>query len=52
MTVLSVNSDADKVAVNCGVGSCQGTWDWSNLQVTGGKAGPINNFTGITGFSQ
>ncbi|KAF8187455.1 polygalacturonase [Pholiota molesta] len=52
MSVLMVNSNADKIAVNCGVGSCQGSWDWSNLVVDGGTAGPINNFTGITGFSQ
>ncbi|KAF8198125.1 endo-polygalacturonase [Pholiota molesta] len=51
MSVLMVDSNADKIAVNCGVGSCQGSWDWSNLVVDGGTAGPINNFTGITGFS-
>ncbi|KAI8989055.1 endo-polygalacturonase PG1 [Trametes punicea] len=49
---LSVNSDAMRVAVNCGVGSCTGTWDWSALKVTGGTAGPIINFSGITNFSQ
>ncbi|EMD36930.1 glycoside hydrolase family 28 protein [Gelatoporia subvermispora B] len=49
---FSVDSDADRIAVNCGVGSCTGTWDWSALTVTGGSAGPINNFTGIEGFSQ
>ncbi|EJF61789.1 endo-polygalacturonase PG1 [Dichomitus squalens] len=49
---LSVNSDAQRVAVNCGVGSCTGTWDWSALKVTGGSAGPITNFNGIENFSQ
>ncbi|GLB45094.1 putative glycosyl hydrolases family 28 [Lyophyllum shimeji] len=51
-TSISVNSGADRVAVNCGVGACTGTWNWSNLKVSGGVAGPINNFSGITGFSQ
>ena len=52
VTSLTVNSDADMVAVNCGIGSCTGTWDWSALSVSGGNPGPINNFTGITGFKQ
>ncbi|TFY77220.1 hypothetical protein EWM64_g6790 [Hericium alpestre] len=51
-TSLSVNSDAMRVAVNCGAGSCTGTWDWSALNVTGGSAGPITNFNGIKNFSQ
>ncbi|KAF9050180.1 endo-polygalacturonase PG1 [Panaeolus papilionaceus] len=51
-SVITVNSDADQIAVNCGVGSCTGTWDWSNLQVIGGVIGPINNFTGILGFQE
>lgn len=29
-----------------------GTWDWSALKVSGGTAGKIVNFSGITGFSQ
>ncbi|TFK54351.1 glycoside hydrolase family 28 protein [Heliocybe sulcata] len=49
---ISVASGADRVAVNCAVGGCLGTWDWSSLKVSGGKAGPINNFTGIDGFTQ
>ncbi|OSD00513.1 glycoside hydrolase family 28 protein [Trametes coccinea BRFM310] len=49
---LTVNSDAERVAVNCGSGSCTGTWDWSALKVTGGSAGPIVNFSGIKNFSQ
>lgn len=71
---LAVNSDAMRVAVNCGSGSCTGqfsqtptsyaflesdarfwctgSWDWSALKVTGGKAGPITNFSGIKNFSQ
>ncbi|KAF8149561.1 endo-polygalacturonase PG1 [Crassisporium funariophilum] len=52
MSTLSVVGGAEKVAVNCGVGSCSGTWDWSYLKVYGGSAGPINNFTGIAGFRQ
>ncbi|EPQ57443.1 endo-polygalacturonase PG1 [Gloeophyllum trabeum ATCC 11539] len=51
-SIISVASGADRVAVNCAVGGCLGTWDWSSLTVSGGKAGPINNFTGIEGFSQ
>ncbi|KAI0342390.1 endo-polygalacturonase PG1 [Trametopsis cervina] len=49
---ISVNSDAQRVAVNCGKGACTGTWDWSALSVTGGSAGPITNFNGIENFSQ
>ncbi|OCH88736.1 endo-polygalacturonase PG1 [Obba rivulosa] len=49
---FAVSSDAERVAVNCGEGSCLGTWDWSALVVTGGSAGPINNFSGIEDFSQ
>ncbi|KAF5348663.1 hypothetical protein D9758_006806 [Tetrapyrgos nigripes] len=51
-TTISVNSGAQRVAVNCGVGSCTGSWDWSKLKVTGGSAGKITNFSGIKGFSQ
>ncbi|KAA1474608.1 endo-polygalacturonase PG1 [Dentipellis sp. KUC8613] len=51
-TTLSVNSDAQRVAVNCGKGACTGTWDWSALKVSGGEAGDIVNFSGIQGFSQ
>jgi len=51
LNTISVNSGADRVAVNCGAGACTGTWNWANLKVTGGVAGPIN-FGGITGFSQ
>ncbi|TFY82768.1 hypothetical protein EWM64_g1244 [Hericium alpestre] len=49
-TSLSVNSKAKRVAVNCGSGSCTGTWDWSALKVTGGSAGPIN-YKGIKNFT-
>ncbi|TFK54345.1 endo-polygalacturonase PG1 [Heliocybe sulcata] len=49
---ISVGSSAQRVAVNCGKGSCTGTWDWSALKVSGGKAGPITNFSGIKNFSQ
>ncbi|KAI0030875.1 endo-polygalacturonase PG1 [Vararia minispora EC-137] len=48
---IAVASSAQRVAVNCGSGSCTGTWDWSALTVTGGKAGKIN-YSGITGFTQ
>ena len=51
-TSLTVNSGADRVAVNCGSGACTGTWDWSSLKVSGGDAGPVTNFNGISGFSQ
>lgn len=51
-TSLTVNSGADQVAVNCGVGACTGTWNWASLKVSGGVAGPITNFKGITGFTQ
>lgn len=51
-TSITVNSGADRIAVDCGVGTCEGTWDWSQLKVSGGKAGPITNFNGISGYSQ
>ncbi|KAF8149562.1 endo-polygalacturonase PG1 [Crassisporium funariophilum] len=51
-TTISVNSGAQKVAVNCGKGSCTGTWNWSNLKVTGGVSGAITNFAGISGFTE
>ncbi|KAJ3477209.1 hypothetical protein NLI96_g10622 [Meripilus lineatus] len=49
---IAVNSDAQQVAVNCGEGSCTGSWDWSALEVSGGTPGEIVNFNGIQGFSQ
>ncbi|KAK7678706.1 hypothetical protein QCA50_018288 [Cerrena zonata] len=49
---IAVASGAQRVAVNCGSGSCTGTWDWSALKVTGGSAGKITNFSGIKNFSQ
>lgn len=51
-TTISVNSGAQQVAVNCGKGSCTGTWDWSALSVSGGTAGKIVNFNGIEDFSE
>ncbi|KAF7798178.1 hypothetical protein EIP86_009395 [Pleurotus ostreatoroseus] len=49
---ISVSSGAKRVAVNCGKGSCTGTWNWANLSVSGGSAGSIVNFSGIENFSQ
>ncbi|KAF8600031.1 pectin lyase-like protein [Ceratobasidium sp. AG-I] len=40
---IAVVDAAQRVAVNCG----KGTWDWTGLTVTGGKAGKIYNFKGI-----
>ncbi|KAF5328856.1 hypothetical protein D9619_011708 [Psilocybe cf. subviscida] len=51
-STIAVASSAQRVAVNCGKNACTGTWNWSNLKVTGGVAGKITNFSGITGFSQ
>ncbi|KAF9268656.1 endo-polygalacturonase PG1 [Marasmius fiardii PR-910] len=48
---IAVASGAQRVAVNCGSGSCTGTWNWSALKVSGGSAGTIN-YSGITGFQQ
>ncbi|THH28858.1 hypothetical protein EUX98_g5324 [Antrodiella citrinella] len=48
---IAVNSDAQQVAVNCGIDSCTGIWDWSALTVTGGTPGIIN-FDGIQEFTQ
>ncbi|CAE6457871.1 unnamed protein product [Rhizoctonia solani] len=39
---VSVASGAKEVEVNCGSGSCTGTWNWSGLKVSGGSAGAIN----------
>ncbi|KAG8743870.1 hypothetical protein FRC11_013701 [Ceratobasidium sp. 423] len=43
---IAVTSDAQRVAVNCG-SKCTGTWDWSGLKVTGGKAGKVYNYKNI-----
>ncbi|KIP07777.1 glycoside hydrolase family 28 protein [Phlebiopsis gigantea 11061_1 CR5-6] len=51
-TSLTVDSGAEKVAVNCGKGSCTGTWDWAELSTSGGSAGDIVNFSGIEGYSE
>ncbi|KAJ8518588.1 hypothetical protein ONZ45_g4332 [Pleurotus djamor] len=51
MSSVSVASGAQQVAVNCGAGACTGTWDWSYLKVSGGKAGSIVNFNGISHFT-
>ncbi|EIN14654.1 endo-polygalacturonase PG1 [Punctularia strigosozonata HHB-11173 SS5] len=48
---IAVASDAVRVAVNCGSGSCTGTWDWSALEVTGGKASEVTGFSGIENWS-
>jgi len=46
----SVDSSAVRAAVNCGSGACTGTWNWSGLKVSGGKAGTIN-YSGVTNFT-
>ncbi|KAG8731974.1 hypothetical protein FRC11_001292 [Ceratobasidium sp. 423] len=43
---IAVTSSAQRVAVNCG-SKCTGTWDWSGLKVTGGKAGKVYNYKNI-----
>ncbi|KAH7333872.1 endo-polygalacturonase PG2 [Rhizoctonia solani] len=43
---IAVASSGQRVAVNCG-SKCTGTWDWSGLKVTGGKAGKIYNYKNI-----
>lgn len=50
MNTVSVASGAKQVFVLCGSGSCQGTWDWSALKVSGGSKGSMN-YAGISGFS-
>ncbi|KDR78592.1 hypothetical protein GALMADRAFT_223864 [Galerina marginata CBS 339.88] len=49
-TSITVNSGAQRAAVNCGKGACTGTWNWSNLKVSGGVAGKITNAV-ISGWS-
>ena len=51
MNTIEVGSDAVRVAVDCGSGSCTGTWDFSDLTVTGGKTSEIDGFDGIEGGS-
>ncbi|KAJ7301719.1 polygalacturonase [Mycena albidolilacea] len=46
---LTIPSGITPVAVNCGSTSCQGTWNWAGLKVSGGAANKIN-YKGITGF--
>ncbi|CAE6421327.1 unnamed protein product [Rhizoctonia solani] len=43
---IAVTSSAERVVVNCG-SKCTGTWDWSGLKVTGGKAGTVYNYKNI-----
>jgi len=50
MSSITVDSDAQDVAVNCGTGACVGTWDWTYLNVSGGVSGPMNYK--ISGFRQ
>ncbi|KAJ7213933.1 polygalacturonase [Mycena pura] len=47
---FTIASGVVPVAVNCGSGSCQGTWNWSGLKTSGGAANKIN-YSGITGYS-
>ncbi|KAJ7785327.1 polygalacturonase [Mycena maculata] len=39
-TTVSVDSDANTVVIDCG--ACSGTWDFSDLDVTGGKGSVID----------
>ena len=48
---IEVGDDAVRVAVNCGDDTCQGIWDWSSLEVTGGETSEISGFNGISGGS-
>jgi len=48
MSSITVESDAQNVAVNCG--ACVGNWDWTYLNVSGGVSGPMNYK--ISGFRQ
>ncbi|EIW78033.1 glycoside hydrolase family 28 protein [Coniophora puteana RWD-64-598 SS2] len=51
-TTVETDSNATMVAIDCGEGSCTGTWDWSELTASGGKTGAIDNCTVISGFTQ
>ncbi|CAE6479740.1 unnamed protein product [Rhizoctonia solani] len=49
--VIAVTGTATRVAVNCGP-KCSGSWDWSALTVTGGKAAAAKfKYAGIKGGS-
>ncbi|KAJ6578962.1 endo-polygalacturonase PG1 [Mycena sp. CBHHK59/15] len=48
---IAVGSSAHRVEVNCGsTSSCDGTWNWAGLTVTGGSAGAVKNAP-VTGGS-
>ncbi|KAK4702516.1 pectinesterase, partial [Phenoliferia sp. Uapishka_3] len=49
-STVAVASGAKEVYVLCGSTSCTGTWDWSKLSTSGGKAGSISHAP-ITGYT-
>ncbi|KAG6330565.1 hypothetical protein ID866_8524 [Astraeus odoratus] len=49
-TTIATDSGAYMVAVNCGKGSCTGSWDWTGLQTHGGRKNLITNNNLISGF--
>ncbi|KAG8215654.1 glycoside hydrolase [Butyriboletus roseoflavus] len=51
-TDVSVASNADMVVLDCGEGSCYGSWDFSGLTTSGGKVGQITNNPHVTGYPQ
>ncbi|KAI5122142.1 hypothetical protein M0805_000789 [Coniferiporia weirii] len=48
-TTLDVDSTATNVVVNCGEDACTGTWDWDDLDVSGGETSLFVNFDGVSG---
>ncbi|KIY42998.1 glycoside hydrolase family 28 protein [Fistulina hepatica ATCC 64428] len=40
-TTVTVEDDAKRLAIDCG--DCSGTWDFSELKITGGEAGTIDS---------
>jgi len=52
MNTVQVNPGGQQVLVLCGAGSCQGTWDWSQLTVSGGEPDSfVTNYDGIADFN-
>ncbi|KAF8523677.1 endo-polygalacturonase PG1 [Hysterangium stoloniferum] len=50
MNTLSVLPKATPVAVNCGDGTCIGTWEWTSLKTSGGKASVLHDAPNIHGL--
>ncbi|KAF8513239.1 endo-polygalacturonase PG1 [Gautieria morchelliformis] len=48
---LTVDSTATPVAINCGRNACIGSWSWTSLKTSGGKANYFVNTAQVTGYT-